>query len=186
MLCTPDSPTGCVLSYSIAAAAAAATSVAAASSSHLLPATNRQPLNCINNTTRRTVTRAMPPGAASVTRAYSAAGATSTRTPFTTYAPHLPTFPAALRVTLQRAQALAADPAFCFGRGTKGDFVRILPRMNDLPAGADAAAHAAASECNSAGDSASECTGFDAQEHEPLHVLQLIQVQVWQCFTGQQ
>jgi hypothetical protein len=59
--------------------------------------------------------------------------------------------------------------------------------MNDLPAaGADAAAHAAASECNSAGDSASECTGFDAQEHEPLHVLQLIQVQVWQFFTGQQ
>ena len=140
---------------------------------------NRQPLNYINNTTRRTVTRAIPPGAASVTRAYSAAGATST--PYTSYAPHLQPFPTALRLTLQRVQALAADPAFCFGRGTKGDFIRILPRMNHVPAlDADAA------ECKSAGDSASECTGFDAQEHEPLHVLQLIQVQVWQFFSGQQ
>jgi hypothetical protein len=42
--------------------------------------------------------------------------------------------------------------------------------VNRMPApGADAAD---ASEFNSAGDSASESTGFDAREHEPLHVLQ--------------
>ena len=64
----------------------------------------------------------------------------------------------------EAAQATLHTLRFALGGGPNGDFVRIF-----LAPGADAAD---ASEFNSAGDSASESTGFDAREHEPLHVLQ--------------
>jgi hypothetical protein len=62
--------------------------------------------------------------------------------------------------------------------------VRLVPQLNDPPAAADGEGEAAAAddaaaahECDRTDDSASECADIDTRTHEPLQVLQLIQVQ---------
>jgi len=62
--------------------------------------------------------------------------------------------------------------------------VRLVPQLNDPPVAADGEGEAAAAddaaaahECDCTDDSASEFADFDTRTHEPLRVLQLIQVQ---------
>jgi hypothetical protein len=74
-----------------------------------------------------------------------------------------------------RAQALAADAAFCFGRGSKGDCVRIVAAAAAIGA-ARVADDAIASDSSCSDGASSECIQGEAQKSAPLRILQLIQV----------
>ncbi len=75
------------------------------------------------------------------------------------------------------AQAFASDTAFVFGRGTKGDYVRLAtirgPLNPDSYADADAAL-----DCSGSNDSESDSIDSSTLERMPLRILQLIQVKL--------
>jgi hypothetical protein len=74
-----------------------------------------------------------------------------------------------------RAQALAADAAFFFGRGPKGDCVRLAAAAVAVGA-ARAADDAVASDSSCSDGASSECVHVEAQKNAPLRILQLIPV----------